>query len=101
MTWYAVRDDFDREADPTRQIWTVGKNPKRVAWDTDSGCDGYGLTKAEAEFLAQAANEKEARDGVEGPWKPKRDRFYDDDYDPEAERAEVAAIVAASRGETP
>lgn len=77
MTWYAVRDDFESQTADERQIWTVSKNPKLCGWCTDSGCDGYGLTRAEAEFFAMAANEKEARDSVEGPWEPSRDRVHE------------------------
>ena len=77
MTWYVVAEPksaFDGYPDPTDQVFTVSKDPNKPGWDTDSGCEGYGLTQPEADFLAAAANEKEARDGVEGPWTPNRTR---------------------------
>ena len=59
--WYVVASNHSN-LDPDRQIWTVSRNPNLPGWETDMGCDGYGLTKAEADFLAQAANEKSARE---------------------------------------
>lgn len=73
MTWYVTHGDAD-DPHPEEQIFTVSKDPTQTGWCNDSGCEGYGLTKAEADFLAQAANEKEARDGVEGPWETRRSR---------------------------
>jgi hypothetical protein len=76
MPWFAVAviDLPFRDPNPRDHVWTVSKNKDMPGWDTDSGCDGYGLTRVEADFLAAAANEKEARDGVEGPWTPNRPR---------------------------
>lgn len=51
------------EAPADELIWTVSRDPTWPGWETDSGCPRYGLCKADAEFLAQAANEKIARDG--------------------------------------
>jgi len=48
-------------ADPEDAIWTVSTDPLRPGWETDSATDGYGLHKAEAQFLCDAANEKLAR----------------------------------------
>lgn len=73
MTWYAAHA-WDNEPPDDAQIWSVGRDPKRTGWCTDSGCDGYGLTRAEAEWLVAAANEKEKRDGRRGPWTKNRVR---------------------------
>jgi hypothetical protein len=56
MTWYVVVDDFAIDPDPQERIWTVSRHPGFTGWNTDSGDDGYGLTKADAEELANAAN---------------------------------------------
>lgn len=63
--WYVVVHEFacDPEPDPDEAIWTVSTDPSTPGWETDMGHSGYGLLKADAEFLAQAANEKIARDG--------------------------------------
>lgn len=70
--WKAIPGAEDR-TDPDEQTWTISRGD-RPGWCTDGGYDGYGLTKAEAEFLATAANEKEARDGKPGPWEELRNR---------------------------
>lgn len=49
--WRAVA--FDPESD--EEVWTVSKTDK-PGWNTDCGYSGYGLTKADAEELAEAAN---------------------------------------------
>lgn len=74
MTWriHCERDDLEDAA--IEHIWSVSRS-STPGWDTDSGCHGYGLTKAEAQFLADAANEKEDRDGKPGPWEMWRDRI--------------------------
>ena len=65
--WFAVFDTATSyEEDKERaeaKIWTLSRSHQEVGWNTDGGYDGYGLTKADAEFLAQAANEKLAREG--------------------------------------
>lgn len=58
MTWYVVADKFCSDPTPENTVWTVSKDPKRTGWETDCGHRGYGLTKAEAEELASAANER-------------------------------------------
>lgn len=51
---YAVCDDAH---DPdTDHCWTISEHPRRTGWETDSGCDGYGLTKAIAEEYVRAIN---------------------------------------------
>jgi hypothetical protein len=66
MKYYAVCDhntSFDEgEERDYANIWTVSCFPDRTGWNTDSGHDGYGLTRREAQFLADAANEKFERD---------------------------------------
>jgi hypothetical protein len=37
----------------------LSRDPNTTGWNTDSGHPGYGLTKADAEELANAANEIE------------------------------------------
>jgi hypothetical protein len=59
--WYVVAYE-DRRDDPNALIWTVSRNPDETGWETDTGCGGYGLTKADAEELANAANRARARD---------------------------------------
>lgn len=81
MPWFAVCNFGVCDADSAdivddRQLWTVTQNPTVPGWDTDGGCEGYGLTKAEADFLVAAANEKEARDGASGPWEKIRTRLH-------------------------
>ena len=53
--WYVVADAGEH-AHPDKDIWTISHHPKDTGWETDSGCDGYGLRKAEAQELADAAN---------------------------------------------
>ena len=58
--WYAVcESDGDQMIGaPHDRIWTLSRDPNRCGWETESGCPGYGLMRADAEFLAAAANEK-------------------------------------------
>ena len=61
--WYVVCDGFCSEPDePDNAVWTVSLDPEHPGWTTDSGCSGYGLTKNLAQFLCDAANEKEERE---------------------------------------
>jgi hypothetical protein len=79
MTWYALPGghkgrspaeltrDIERAGlrdDSEAWVWTVSRHPLNPGWNTDGGYPGYGLSKEDAEFLAAAANEKEARDRV-------------------------------------
>ena len=66
MTWYVVVDKnhSGKPPNPKDLIWTVSVHRDECGWNTDSGCDGYGMPKKVAQFLADAANEKEAREGV-------------------------------------
>ena len=57
MTWYVIA--FDDDAEPDDEVWTLSQDPSECeGWNTDGGQIGYGLTKTDAEFLANAANEK-------------------------------------------
>jgi len=63
--WYAVADpltDSENIADPDADCWTVSTDPNEPGWNTDCGHQGYGLRRADAEFLAAAANEKIAKE---------------------------------------
>ena len=46
----------DRSADPGQRVWTLSGHPDRTGWETDSGFDGYGLRKADAELHAELWN---------------------------------------------
>lgn len=49
-------------ADAKDCVWSVSPDQTSTGWDTDSGCDGYGLPFEYAKFLCDAANEKLARE---------------------------------------
>jgi hypothetical protein len=55
MRWHVVA--FDETAEPHERVWTVSRDPTKTGWETDAGYEGYGLTKAEAQELANAANQ--------------------------------------------
>ena len=64
MAWYVVSEDRSWTGDTVEElaqetIWTVSRQPDECGWQTDGGCHGYGLTKADAQFLADAANRAE------------------------------------------
>lgn len=69
MKFYAVTElEYSvclgsREAWLESDIWTVSPFPDHAIWNTDSGRDSYGLTYAQARFIADAANEKVGREG--------------------------------------
>lgn len=58
MKWYVVnsRPDDDDEDLPSKNIWTVSTDPNEDGWMTDFGFPGYGITKDQAEELANGAN---------------------------------------------
>jgi hypothetical protein len=57
VKWYVTADKNNNlKNDPDQSIWTVSRDPIETGWETDSGCPGYGLTKADAQELANAAN---------------------------------------------
>ena len=58
--WYVTIDKHSSHIDdPDECVWTVSRDLGCTGWNTDSGHSGYGLTKADAEELANAANEIE------------------------------------------
>lgn len=66
MTWYVVAEDRSwREDTPEEEaeakVWTLSEDPDECGWNTDGGFNGYGLTKAKAQFLCDAANEAETK----------------------------------------
>lgn len=66
--WYVVVDPNCSYPEPDEYVWTISRDPNETGWETDSGFNGYGLLKADAEELANAANEIERliteRDGL-------------------------------------
>lgn len=38
-------------------IWTISMENNKEGWETDSGCDGYGLPKTLAEYYVKCINE--------------------------------------------
>lgn len=63
--WYAVCHPYNSYEEGSERdgaaIWTVSRSPTETGWNTDSGYGGYGLTLADAQFLADAANAAEAK----------------------------------------
>lgn len=57
--WHVVVDKYCTDPEPEDHVWTVSRDPNETGWTTDSGCNGYGLPKADAEELANSANEIE------------------------------------------
>jgi hypothetical protein len=58
--WYVTVDKYCSHCDePDAHVWTVSRDPNDTGWETDSGYPGYGLTKHDAEELANAANRVE------------------------------------------
>lgn len=41
---------------PSSEVWSVTTDPTRAGWETDSGCPGYGISKANAAFIVAAVN---------------------------------------------
>lgn len=65
MTWYVVTEREQCEDETEEEFrsgdhWTVSKNPTEAGWETDSGCNRYGLLYSDAVFLCDAANRLEA-----------------------------------------
>jgi len=44
---------FDKDE---KAIWTISKDENIPGWETDSGFDGYGLKKEDAEFYVKCIN---------------------------------------------
>lgn len=56
--WHVVAES--RFVGKDDRVWTLSRNKEKAGWKTDAGCNGYGLTFAEATELADAANERAA-----------------------------------------
>ena len=54
--YYIVCDRNCSYPDDHKAVWTISDDPRQTGWNTDSGYAGYGLTKAAAQFLCDAAN---------------------------------------------
>jgi hypothetical protein len=57
--WFVVteRKQYPGETDISEeQCWTISREEGVSGWENDGGYIGYGLTKADAEELANAAN---------------------------------------------
>jgi len=52
---YVVQDKYAGSKD--NLSYTISPHSSRIGWETDSGCDGYGLPKDLAEQYAKAINE--------------------------------------------
>jgi hypothetical protein len=65
VPWFVVAE-YPENMDK-KNVWTVSQHPEYTGWDTDSSFPNYGLSKTAAQFLADAANEKETRDGSPFP----------------------------------
>lgn len=57
--WYVVVDAAAGNPKEEDEIWTVSQEKNKPGWYTDGGYPGYGLTKAQATTLADAANQAE------------------------------------------
>lgn len=63
MTWYVTTSIFNASnAAPDGHVWTVSEDPNKPGWGFKANGKPIGLTKEDAQFLADAANEKEYRD---------------------------------------
>lgn len=54
--WYVTVDKYCSYPDENSAVWTLSRDPDDTGWETDSGCSGYGMMKADAEELANAAD---------------------------------------------
>jgi hypothetical protein len=67
--WGVTREEMqtrlgEQESEYGHRTWTISTDPDEEGWDTDDGYQGSGgLTRAEAEWLAEAANERLEREG--------------------------------------
>lgn len=60
--WYATRDEL--AGVDAEEVWTIGQKKNETNWETDSGCDGYGMTREAAERAVARYN---ALAGIEDP----------------------------------
>tara|TARA_R110000822_G_scaffold117943_3_gene250495 strand:- start:655 stop:945 length:291 start_codon:yes stop_codon:yes gene_type:complete len=54
--WYVTVDKYCSYPDENSAVWTLSRDPDVTGWETDSGFSGYGMLKADAEELANAAD---------------------------------------------
>ena len=59
--WYVVVDENCSYPEPHEHVWTVSRDPNETGWNTDSGFNGYGLTKADAAEAAMVLAEENKR----------------------------------------
>jgi len=52
--WYPVIFHNKSEPEADARIWTVGPNEDEIGWNNDADCEGYGLLKKDAVFMAAA-----------------------------------------------
>lgn len=52
--WYPVIYHNESEPEADARIWTVGPNEDEPGWYNDADCEGYGLLKEDAVFMAAA-----------------------------------------------
>ena len=70
--WYAVRE---KERDGN--VWTISLDPIESGWNTDGGCDGYGLPESVAKEIVEILNRTENFTGdIFSKWVVKYNKFY-------------------------
>jgi hypothetical protein len=47
---------YQSDDDPLDTVWTVSDDPEACGWETDGGCEGYGLTKEVALEIVRRYN---------------------------------------------
>lgn len=52
---HVVSEHWSDPQDPEETTWTVSQD-QNCGWSTDCGCPGYGLTKADAQLIADRWN---------------------------------------------
>lgn len=62
--WYIHTEFYPPDICAESDVWSVTKVDGEPGWNTNGGEIGSGLTKADAQFLADAANEKIEREAV-------------------------------------
>jgi hypothetical protein len=97
--WYVTIDKQSSYIDePDECVWTVSRDPNTTGWCTDSGYSGYGLTKADAEELANAANEIERLREMKDDWRAAMTENHDLWNENERLRARVDLLSGYLRG---
>ena len=73
FVWRDIKEH--RPEQDSQEVWTISRNPSEPGWSTDNGFPGYGLVRAEAQFLADCANEAIER-GKTPPELPKEEDMW-------------------------